>query len=211
MSNSPVDFRLYLISDRTQTAGRPLVSALQAAAHAGVRAVQIREKDLTPRELYALAGEVQAALTPVGTRILLNDRADIACAAGLGGVHLTTTSISAGAARKCLPAGSLIGVSTHTLVEARFAEASGADFITFGPVYFTPSKIAYGEPRGVEELTEICRAVTIPVFALGGITPERVPACLHAGAHGVAAISALLNVPSIPDAVAAFAEKLGGL
>ncbi len=210
-AQSLVDFRLYLISDRTQTAGRPLVAALQAAAHAGVRTVQLREKDLTPRELYALAGEVRTTLAPLGTRVLLNDRADIACAAELAGVHLTSTSLTPAAARGCLRAGSLIGVSTHTLVEARFAEASGADFITFGPVFFTLSKAAYGAPCGLEALREVCAAVRLPVFALGGITPEHVPACIDAGAHGVAAISALLNVPDIPAAVAAFANPLGGL
>lgn len=202
-----VDFRLYLITDRAHTQGRPLIAALEATAAAGVRAVQLREKDLTPRERFALAIEAREALP--GVQVLINDRTDIACAAGLAGVHLTTTSVSPQAARCCLPDG-LIGVSTHTLVEARFAEAMGADFITFGPVFFTPSKAAYGEPRGLEALREVCAAVSIPVFALGGVTPERVPTCLDAGAHGVAAISALLNVPDIAAAVAAFAEPLGG-
>lgn len=205
-----VDFRLYLISNRRQTGGRPLVAALQAAAQAGVRAVQLREKDLNPREQYALAEEVRSVLDPLGAHLLLNDRADVACAAGAAGVHLATTSLTPQAVRRCHPS-MLIGVSTHTLVEATFAEASGADFITFGPVLFTPSKAAYGEPRGLEALRAVCAAVSIPVFALGGITPERVSDCLHAGAHGVAAISALLDVPSIPDAVAAFRAELGDL
>lgn len=205
-----VGFKLYLITDRTQTAGRPLTAAVLAAAHAGVRAVQVREKDLTPRELYALAEEIRGAVAPLGTRVLVNDRVDIACAAGLAGVHLPTTGLTAGAARRCLPEG-LIGVSTHTLAEARFATEFGAGFITFGPVFATPSKAAYGAPRGLEELRDVCAAVSIPVFALGGITPERVPACLDAGAHGVAAISALLNVPDIPAAVARFGEVLGDL
>ncbi|HEY3417433.1 MAG TPA: thiamine phosphate synthase [Armatimonadota bacterium] len=199
-----VDFRLYLITDRTRTRGRALLSALQEAAHAGVTAMQLREKDLTPRELYALAEEARRALAPLGARLLINDRADIACAAKLAGVHLTTTSLSPAAARCCLPDDALVGVSTHTLAEARFAETSGADFITFGPVFFTLSNAAYGEPRGLDQLREICQAVTLPVFALGGITPERVPACLDAGAHGIAAIGALLDVPNITEAVTAF-------
>ncbi|MHB9025980.1 MAG: thiamine phosphate synthase [Armatimonadota bacterium] len=210
MKNSRVDFRLYLITDRARLRGRPLVSALQEAAHAGVTAMQLREKDLSPRELYALADEARQALEPLGARLLINDRADIACAAKLAGVHLTTTSLSPAAARCCLPEDALVGVSTHTLAEARFAEAFGADFITFGPVFFTPSKAAYGEPQGLEQLRAICDAVTIPVFALGGITPERVPECLHAGAHGVAAIGALLDAPSITEAVAAFITALHG-
>ena len=207
---SAVDFRCYLITDRSQTGERPLVAALLAAAHAGVRAVQVREKDLSPRELYALAVEVRLALAPLGTKVLLNDRADIACAAQLHGVHLPSAGLSPAAARGCLPAGALVGASAHTLVEARYAEAFGADFLTFGPVFATPSKAAYGEPRGLEALREVCAAVRIPVFALGGVTPDRVPACLAAGAHGVAAISAILNAPSIADAVHAFADALGG-
>jgi len=206
-----IDFRCYLITNRRQTGGRPLVAALQAAAQAGIKAIQLREKDLTPRELYALAGEARSVLAPLGTRLLINDRADIACAAKLDGVHLTTTSLAPAAARSCLPAEALVGVSTHTLVEARFAETFGADFITFGPVFYTASKAPYGEPRGLEALREVCAAVQIPVFALGGITPERIPACLDAGAHGVAAISSLLDVPDIAAAVGAFREALGGL
>jgi len=208
---TPIDFHCYLISDRTHTGGRPLVSALLAAAQAGIRAVQIREKDLSPRELFALANETRLALAPLGTRVLLNDRADIACAARLAGVQLPSAGLSPASARCCLPTGALVGASTHTLVEARYAEAFGADFLTFGPVFATPSKAAYGEPRGLEELRAVCAAVKIPVFALGGVTPARVPACLAAGAHGVAAISALLDVPNIADAVHAFADALGGL
>ena len=205
-----VDFRCYLISDRTRTHGRPLIAALEAAAHAGIRALQIREKDFNPRQLYALAVEAHNVLAPLGSVVLLNDRADIACAAGLQGVHLTSTSMSPRAARRCLPGESLIAVSTHTLAEARAAEDFGADFITFGPVYHTASKESYGAPPGLPALAEVCAALTIPVFALGGVTPLRVAECLHAGAHGVAAISALLDVTSIADAVAAFADALAG-
>lgn len=206
-----IDFRCYLITDRKHTAGRPLVAALQAAAHAGIRAIQLREKDLTPRELLALSEEVRGVVEPQGTHLFINDRADIARAAGLSGVHLTTTGMSPIHARCCLAAGSRIGVSTHSLAEARFAEEFGADFITFGPVFYTASKAPYGEPRGLQELHDICQAVKLPVFALGGITPERIPACLDAGAHGVAAISALLNVPNIARAVQEFGDALGGL
>lgn len=205
----PIDFHCYLITDRRHAGGRALIAALQAAAHAGIKAVQIREKDLAPRELYALCEEARDALRPLGVKVLVNDRADIACAAGLDGVHLTTTSLTAQAARRCVGDGALIGVSAHTLAEARFAEASGADFITFGPVFFTQSKAPYGPPVGVAALREICASVSIPVFALGGVTPERVPDCLDAGAHGVAAISALLDVPSIADAASAFKAALG--
>ncbi len=207
----PINFRCYLITDRRHTGGRPLIAALQAAAQAGIRAVQLREKDLTPRELYALAGEARDALRPLGARVLVNDRADIACAAGLDGVHLTTTGLSPKAARGCVGEDALIAASAHTLAEARFAETFGADFITFGPVFPTASKAPYGPPVGLDALREVCAAVRIPVFALGGITPDRVPACLAAGAGGVAAITALLDVPHIAEAVDAFKGALGAL
>lgn len=206
-----IDFRCYLISDRDRTGGRPLIAALQAAAHAGIRTIQLREKDLTPREQYALAEEALGVVAPLGTRLLINDRADIACAAGLDGVHLTATSLAPTAARCCLRAGALVGVSTHTLAEARFAAVFGADFITFGPVFPTASKARYGEPRGLEELRQVCAAVDLPVFALGGVTPERAGACLETGAHGIAAISALLDVDDIAARVDAFRKALGGL
>jgi thiamine-phosphate pyrophosphorylase len=206
-----VDFRCYLISDRSRTAGRPLIVALHAAAEAGIRAIQLREKDLPPRQQYALATEAKSVLDPLGCRLIINDRADIACAAQATGVHLGATGLSPKAARCCLPAGSLIGVSAHSLAEARFAEKLGADFITFSPIFATPSKLVYGEPQGVEALREVCRAVSLPVFALGGITPARIPTCLEAGAHGVAAIAALLDVPNIAEAVAAFRAALGEL
>jgi thiamine-phosphate pyrophosphorylase len=206
-----VDFRCYLIADRHQTGGRPLVAALQTAAAAGIKAMQLREKDLTPRELFALAEEARDVVRPRGAHLFINDRADIACAASLDGVHLPATGMSPRAARRCLASDMLIGVSTHSLVEARFAESMGADFITFGPVFFTASKAPYGAPRGLVELAEVCSAVQLPVFALGGIVPAHIPSCLDAGAHGVAAISALLDGPDIADRVGAFAEALGGL
>jgi thiamine-phosphate pyrophosphorylase len=205
-----IDFRLYVISDRRQTAGRPLVAALQAAAHAGVRAVQLREKDLSPRQRYALTQEVKRVLDLSDTQLLINDRADIASAAGAAGVHLPATGLSPAAARAILPAGALIGVSTHSLAEARFAEEYGADFVTFGPIFPTPSKAAYGAPPGLEGLRMVCRAVRLPVFALGGMTPERVGDCLAAGAWGVAAISAVLAAEDIGAAVTAFIRVLKG-
>ena len=202
--------RLYLISDRSRIPNTPLVAALLEAAHAGVRLIQLREKSMSPREVYALALEARHALEPLGVRVLVNDRADIACAAKAAGVHLTASGISASAARACLGDEACIGVSTHSTAEARFAEETGANFITFGPVYYTASKAGYGEPRGLHALSEVCAAVRIPVFGLGGITPPRVAECLAAGAYGVAAIGALLAAPRIADAVQAFLSALAG-
>ena len=206
-----VDFRLYLIGDRTRCAGRSLASALSEACRAGVRAIQIREKDLDTSDLLTLTREVREELGECRPLVMVNGNLEVALACGAQGVHLPEGSMPVRMAREALPAGALIGRSTHGTESARAAEAEGADFIAFGPVYDTPSKAAYGPAQGLRALSDTVRAVTIPVFALGGVTPGRAGECLEAGAHGVAAISAVLARPDIPAAVGAFEKALGGL
>lgn len=206
-----VDFRFYLIGDRTRCAGRSLASALGQACSAGVRAVQIREKDLTTRDLLALTREVQTELGSPGSVLTVNGNLEVAAACGARGVHLPESGMPVREAREALPNGILIGRSTHSAESVCAAEAEGADFVTFGPVYDTPSKAKYGPPRGLRALAEAAGTVTIPVFALGGVTPGRTRACREAGAFGVAAISAVLSQPDIPAAVRRFEKALGGL
>lgn len=206
-----VDFRFYLIGDRTLCAGRSLASALRQACRAGVRAVQIREKDLKTRDLLALTREVQAELGSLRPVLMVNGSLEVAAACGAQGVHLPESGMSVREVREALPADVLIGRSTHGTESARAAEAEGADFVTYGPVYDTPSKAGYGPPRGIQALAEAAGSVTIPVFALGGVTPGRTRECLEAGAYGVAAISAVLSRPDIPAAVRKFEKTLGGL
>ncbi len=206
-----VDFRFYLIGDRTRCAGQSLVSALGHACRAGVRAVQIREKNLTTPDLLALAMEVQTELGLLKPVLMVNGNLEVAAACGAQGVHLPESGVPVREAREALPPGTLIGRSTHGTESARAAEAEGADFVTFGPVYDTPSKAGYGPPQGLRALAEASGSVTIPVFALGGVTPGRTRACLEAGAYGVAAISAVLSQPDIPEAVRRFEKVLGGL
>ncbi len=206
-----VDFRFYLIGDRTGCAGRSLASALGQACRAGVRAVQIREKDLTTRDLLALTREVQAELGSLQPVLMVNGNLEVAAACGAQGVHLPESGVPVREARKALPPGTLIGRSTHGTDSACAAEVEGADFVTFGPVYDTPSKAGYGPPQGLRALAEASGSVAIPVFALGGVTPGRTRACLEAGAYGVAAISAVLSQPDIPAAVKKFEKALGGL
>ena len=206
-----VDFRFYLIGDRTRCAGRSLASALYQACRAGVRAVQIREKDLNTPDLLALTREVQSELGSLRPVLMVNGNLEVAAACGAQGVHLPESGVPVREARKALPPGTLIGRSTHGTESARVAEAEGADFVTFGPVYDTPSKAGFGPPKGLRALAETAGTVTIPVFALGGVTPGRARSCLEAGAHGVAAISAVLSQPDIPVAVRMFEKALGGL
>ncbi len=192
----PVDFNLYLITDRKAVrSGRDLVEAVRAALEGGVRAVQLREKDLGARELYSLALPLRGLTRKFGARLLVNDRIDVALAVEADGVHLGGRSLPVSAARKILGPQRLIGVSTHRPAEIAAACAEGADFVTFGPVYATPSKAPYGDPVGPQRLAEACQSSKMPVFALGGVKPDRVRKVLAAGASGVAMISAILSDP----------------
>ncbi len=206
-----VDFRFYLISDRTSCGGRTLAEALQQACRAGVRAVQIREKDLDTPGLLELTRKVQHELAEYRPVLMVNGNLEVALSCAAEGVHLPEGCLPVRTARDRLPAGTLIARSTHSMEGAQEAEAEGVDFITFGPVYDTPSKAAYGPSKGLKALAETVRAVSVPVFALGGVTPGRVNECLEAGAHGVAAISAVLSQPDISTAVCRFEKALVGL
>ncbi len=155
---------------------------------AGIDLIQIRERDLPVRRLLALVEEAVKRAGAGTTRVLVNDRLDVAVAAGAAGVHLPAHGFSVDEVRRNYPE-LLIGASTHNLEELRRAADGGADFAVFGPVFETPSKKAYGPPVGLEKLAEAARAVNIPLLALGGVTLENAADCLRAGAAGLAAIS----------------------
>ena len=191
-----VDFRLYLITDRMQTAGRLLPAVVADALRGGLRAVQLREKDLTAGQLFELAVELRQLTREYGAKLLINDRIDVALAVDADGVHLGKAGLPLPEARRILGSGRLIGYSAHSVDEAVRAQLGGADFVTLGPVYQTPSKALYGEPLGVGTLAEATRAVTLPVFALGGIKQPSVAEVLSAGAHGVSLISAIMGAPN---------------
>jgi thiamine-phosphate pyrophosphorylase len=169
-----------------------MIAIIREATRNGCQLVQIREKDLTARGLLELSLAIIDAARPNGAKVLINDRLDVAIAAGADGVHLPASSFPAAEAcalvRKKGLNDFLIGVSTHSLAEARNAEAGGADFIVCGPVYDTPSKRAYGAPIGIEKFAIICNSVKIPVLALGGIDLSNFQEPLRRGAAGIAAI-----------------------
>jgi thiamine-phosphate pyrophosphorylase len=183
---------LYLISDRHNATGGDLLVALDAALGAGVRLVQLREKDLGARDLLALGREVKQLTDHHGARLLINGRADVALALGAG-VHLPSHNPPVAAMRTLLGPEALIGVSTHHVNEIVAAAAAGASFVTFGPVFDTPSKRGMGQPVGCAALAAAVHRSPLPIFALGGIGPTQVAAVCASGCHGVAAISALLG------------------
>lgn len=186
------EFRLYLITDRHQTAGRPLAEVVRRSLEGGVRAVQLREKDLSGAELYRLARELRRLTSDFDARLIINDRPDIAMAAEADGVHIGINSLPVAAVRRLLGEGKTIGYSAHAIDEALAAQGGGADFVTFGPLFHTPSKAPYGEPCGVKKLAAAVSALQIPVIALGGISPATATEALTANVTGIAVISAIL-------------------
>jgi thiamine-phosphate pyrophosphorylase len=163
---------------------------VEAAVAAQVSLVQIREKSMSARVLYELAERASAITRGSSTRLLINDRFDVARAAGADGVHLTERSLPASIVRRVCGEDFLIGVSTHSLEAALAARDASADFVVFGPVFETESKRAFGAPQGLEKLREVASALAgFPVLAIGGINVENANECFQAGASGVAAIS----------------------
>jgi len=156
-----------------------------------VDVLQIREKDLPTPELLDLVSAAMSAVggrAAEGTRVVVNDRLDVAWAGAAHGVHLGSRSLPAQVVRGIVSPDFLVGVSCHSLEDAVAAETSGADYLVLGPIFETPSKLAFGPPLGLGKLQEVTSRVRIPVLALGGITPGRVLPCREAGAAGIAGI-----------------------
>ncbi len=152
--------------------------------------MQLREKDLTGRDLYGLAVTIREVTRRTEARLFINDRADIALDVGADGVHCPENGLPVRAARRLCPE-ALVGASSHSLERAAEAGEAGADFVLFGPVFPTPSKAKFGEPQGLDALSVVTRDAGVPVFAIGGITPENAHLCLEKGAAGVACHVAL--------------------
>jgi thiamine-phosphate pyrophosphorylase len=183
-----IDFHLYLITDRKKTK-LPLVQAVRLALQGGVRAIQLRERDLPTRELLALARELRAVTAEFRAKLFINDRVDVAVSVDADGVHLGHQSMPPQAVRKIVGSRMQIGVSTHDPEEAKSAQDGGADFITYGPIYITPSKAGLGDPVGPESINDVVKIVDIPVFGLGGIKSGNIDSVVQNGAFGVSMIS----------------------
>jgi thiamine-phosphate pyrophosphorylase len=203
-----IDFNLYLITGRGETLGRDLLSVVEEALHGGVRAIQLREKDLSTKELYETAYELRRLTTRFGAKLFINDRVDIALAVDADGVHIGGGSLPLYKVRRLLGERKLIGVSCHNQVQAITAQELGADFITFGPVYFTASKAAFGDPVGPRLLQTVTETVQIPVFALGGVNRENCTEAVSCGVRGVALISAVMSAANPREAAKAILALL---
>jgi thiamine-phosphate pyrophosphorylase len=196
---------LCYVTDRRALEAAPpthaLLETIRSAAAAGVNWIQIREKDLEARPLVALVRLAIESTRGTSAKILVNDRLDVALAAGAAGVHLGELSLPvekvAEWRRSADRAEFLIGASCHSIEAAKTAERGGADYVFFGPVFSTPSKAAFGSPQGIERLREVCAAVQIPVLAIGGVDLENATSCMEAGAAGLAAIRLFQEFPDL--------------
>jgi thiamine-phosphate pyrophosphorylase len=200
----PLKFPLPIVYPITSGNTTPdqILRLVRAAVDAEVPLLQIREKSLPARVLFELVARAAELTRGSQTRLLGNDRSDIARGAGADGVHLTTQSLPVEVVRKIFGAEFLIGVSTHSRDEARAASAAGADFVVFGPVFETESKRCYGPPQGLDKLAAITRELgEFPVVAIGGITLENTGECFRAGASGVAAIRLLNDAENLSSIV----------
>lgn len=205
-----VNFRLLLVTDRTLVSDRSFPEAIQQSLQAGLPAVQLRERDLPTRDLLGVAQEIHRLTSSKSVPLLINDRVDLALALQLEGVHLRASSLSVSAARRLLGPHRLLGVSTHSVEEVRRAQVDGADYVVVGPVFDTPSKRAFGAPLGLSRLADACGAVSIPVFAIGGITADRIAEVREAGAWGVAMIGGILGRRDIGAATGEMLAALSG-
>ncbi len=201
---TPRPFSVCYITDRRALGDRPLLAIIEEATRAGIDLVQIREKDLGTRALLELVQNAAAIARGSSTRVIVNDRLDVALAGGAGGVHLGGQSMPAARIRTAVPPDFSVGVSCHSAEDVRAAEETGADYALLGPIFETASKLRYGPPLGLEVLEQAVRGTRrMPVLALGGITVERTAPCLAAGAAGIAGISIFQGCDSLADRVKA--------
>jgi thiamine-phosphate pyrophosphorylase len=210
MSERAIDFKLYLITDRKLFPDEgSFFAAIESVLKAGVKAVQLREKDLPTRELLTMAYVMRELTSEYFAKLFINDRTDIALCVGADGVHLGQESMPVYAVRKIAGHGFIVGVSTHSLKEAHVAEEAGADFVTFGPLYQTRSKLKYGAPIGLEALNKVAGEISIPVFGIGGIKLDTINAVMKSGSHGVALISGILGEDDVKAAAEHYLNILG--
>ena len=199
---------LCVITDTRQGSGRDHVEMARAALVGGAEMIQLRDKTRSLRELLPQACAIRLLCRSHGALFIVNDRLDLALAAEADGAHVGQEDFPAAQARGLLGPGRILGVSTHSLAQAQAAQATGADYIGFGPIFATGTKNTGYTPRGLETLRAIRQAVFLPILAIGGITFENVTAVIAAGATAPAVISAVVAAPDVAVAAAAFRERV---
>lgn len=190
-----VDYSLYLVTDRGLAGGRAIEQVVSAAVEGGVSVVQIREKECGAAEFLVLACRLRACLENAGVPLVVNDRVDVALACGAAGVHVGQEDLPCAVVRRLIGDSMLLGVSVATAGQAVAAEKAGADYVSVSPVFPTPTKPDVSDAVGLEGLTEIRRAVRLPVVAIGGINAANAPQVIRAGADGVCVVSAIVAAP----------------
>ena len=191
MNNSLNRLNFTLITDR-KICGKKLTDIIEQAIEGGVGTVQLREKDLSTRDLYDLAKDIRKITEKKGVNLIINDRVDIATAVDADGVHLGWQSLEIDMVRRMIGQDKIIGFSAHGLNEAESATNSGADYITISPIFDTVNKDYFIKPLGVDEIRKIKEQIKVPVIALGGVNETNVRTVLENGADGVAVISAII-------------------
>ncbi len=199
--------RLYLVAGQRDTGGRPLAEVVRAAVRGGVGAFQLREKELGTRDLVTLAAELREVTREGGALFLVNDRTDVAAAVDADGVHLGQDDLPVEAARRLLGPQKLIGVSTHSVEQAREAWKRGADYIGVGPVFPTATK-PEAEARGLSLVSQVAGEVPLPFVAIGGIDPSTIGDVLRAGARRVAVVRAVAGASDVTRAAAALCAAI---
>ncbi|MDE0482556.1 MAG: thiamine phosphate synthase [Candidatus Poribacteria bacterium] len=188
-----IDFQLYVITNRHLCAPKSLLTVVSEILDVGVKAIQLREKDLDDVALFKLAKPISDLCQTHNAYLFINTNTKVAIDIGAAGIHLPDSGVSVDYVKAQSESNFLIGCSIHGVDAAKKREVEGADFVTYSPIYPTESKPGYGLAIGVKNLEELIKQVNLPVFALGGITPARIGECLRAGASGIAVMSGVMS------------------
>ncbi|MBN2654487.1 MAG: thiamine phosphate synthase [Nitrospirae bacterium] len=203
-------FRFYQVTDsKLFSSIDRMLDVIAMQLDAGLRAVQMREKGLADLDVFNLAVTLRSMTSNYNAKLFINERVDIALCCEADGVHLGFTGIPIAAARRICGKRLMIFASTHSMEQAKSAEAEGADLITFGPVFATPSKMCYGDPVGLKALADVVKSVNLPVYALGGIDADNLDQVRSAGAYGTAVIRAGLQSRDIKGMIRKFENVPG--
>ena len=200
--------KLMLITDGSLETDSSALDKIICGCRSGLPAIQLREKRMETRKLWELAETLRQKISDHHTFFSINDRIDIAAALGAEAVQLSEKGLSPQIAKKLKPT-LMVGVSVHSLEMGQRAEQEGADYLVFGPIFDTPSKRAFGPPQGLSQLKKMTSTLSIPVLAVGGITPLNAKSCIEAGAHGVAAINVFMQSQDIKATIHDFLKEIG--